>query len=405
MPNALIFSPGLDGHRQVYVFVIANVLQELGFNIIIAGNSKQITTNSFYIDKLRKKPEITFVNTCDYAGGGLKITLPQFLKLQKIHNIELTIFPEADHHIPLFISQVFRKKNRLKGRTIGIFMRPFYFYREKFVLDKLRLLKHFKSRWKHDEQLFYEFFLKKFHLLDVELSIDENYVSKQPGFKWLPDVFQDYADLIVHDEKPEQRIWIQKLNEFKEKNAGRFSILYFGTSQHRRGYDMLLKLAEESESCFIHCGLRDDKVKYEFDVNDIRSTLNKEGRLFETDEYIEDSLCVKYFFKSITHLILPYKNFFGSSGIMLQALNFGIPVLSTENGIIGHRIRKYNLGNTYNKNSFSSLKEEFDSFKNLNPDRFERDIKSYMNLQTPDQLKKVLINSFTNSGNVINVPF
>jgi hypothetical protein len=405
MPTALIFSPDLDGHRQVYVFVIVDVLQELGFKIVVAGNKKQRTSNSFYVDKLKKKPEVTIIDTSNYTDGGLEISFLEFLELQNRYKADLTIFPEADNHFPLFISQVFRKKNRLRGKVVGIFMRPFYYYRENFFLDKLRFLKHFPSRWKNDEQLFYEFFLKQFSLLDVALSIDENFVSHHPYFNWLPDVFQQYAELIVHDEKPEQRIWIERLNEFKEKNSQRFPVLYFGTAQKRRGYDTLLKLAQESESCFIHCGLKDDRVKFDYDTNEIRSQLEKEGRLFETNQYIEDSLCIEYFFKSVTHLILPYEIFFGSSGIMLQALNFGIPVLSSENGIIGHRIKKYSLGKTYVENGFASLKNGFDSYKKLDPHRFEDDIKSYMDFQTPDQLKKVLINSFTANEIPVRVPF
>jgi hypothetical protein len=404
MPNALIFSPDLDGHRQVYIYVIADVLEELGFQIFISGNKKQRTTNSFYINKILSNPNITYLDTSVYLGGGLKITLSEFLQLQNTFKIDLTIFPEADNHIPLFISSIIKKKSKLRGRVVAIFMRPFYFYRKKMFLDKLRFLKHFLSRWKNDEQLFYEFFIKKFNLVDVALSIDENYVSHNPNFRWLPDVFQQYVDLKIDDEKPEQRIWIEKFDKFKERNQDRFLILYFGTSQKRRGYDSLLRLAKETGSCFIHCGLRDNCIKYDYDINEIRSTLNNEGRLFETNEYIEDAVCIEYFFKSVTHLILPYKYFFGSSGIMLQALNLGIPVLSSNAGVIGHRIKKHNLGKTYNKNSFSSLKISFDSFKKLNPDIFESDIKSYMDFQTPRQLKNVLISSFTGRNIAVEIP-
>lgn len=404
MPNALIFSPYLDGHRQVYVFVITTILQELGFDIYIAGNLQEKITNSIYIDKLKTKSEITIIDTANYASGGLEISLNEFLEIQNKCKSDLTIFTEADHHFPLFISQIFGKKNKFRGKVVGIFMRPFYFYRDSTLLSTLKFLKHFPSRWKKDEQFFYDFFMARFHLLDVALCIDENFVSRHHTFKWLPDVFQQYAELILKtEENSEQKSWIGDLNAFTQKNKSRFIFLYFGTAQYRRGYDLVLKLAEETGGCFVHCGLRDDD-KFDKDILTIRTNLSDTGRLFETNEYIDDPCTIEHFFKSASHLILPYRKYFGSSGVMLQALSLGIPVLSPENGIIGKRIKNYRLGKTYTEKDWLSFKNQFESFKKIKPQIFEKDIHAYMDLQTTDQLKNVLTNSFTGSNLLVKQP-
>lgn len=399
--NALIYSPGFDGHRQVYIFVITHVLRELGFKVYIAGNVKQKVYNSFYIDKLKEQPEISFIDTGNYTKGGLGITIQEFLKIQNTFKSDLTIFPEADHHLHLLASQIFNKKNKLQGKTVGIFMRPFYFYESLSIIDKLKYLKHLPSRIKNDKSIFYNFLLRKFPLLDTALCIDENFVTHHPNIKWLPDVFQQYAESIMKDEKSEERVWIEKLDNFKESNKGRFHFLYFGTSQYRRGYDILLDLAKNTGGCFIHCGLRDDDVKFDYDTNALRSTLEKEGRLFETNQYLADPLTIEYFFKSITHLVLPYRKYYGSSGVMLQALGLGIPVLSPDSGIIGYRISNHKLGLTYNDHS---LNTQFSNFKNLNAGFFKNDIYNYMNFQTIEQLKNVLVNSFTDAKMLIRQP-
>lgn len=405
MQNVLIFSPGLDGHRQIYVFVMAHILQELDFNIFIAGNMQQKVSNSFYVDKLKQRPGITVLDTGNYAGGGLGITLTEFIGLQDKCRTDLTIFADADNHIPLFTSQILNKGNRLRGRVVGIFMRPFYYYRKRRLTDKLRFIKHFPSRWKNDEQLFYSFFLKRFSLLNVSLSIDENFVRNNANFTWLPDVFQQYAEAIIKpDEKSAQRHWIEKLGTFKEKNKSRFPFFYFGTAQYRRGYDTLLKLAEESGGCFIHCGLRDDDAKFSYDTDELISSLKKEDRFFETNEYIEDPVCIEYFFRSVSHLILPYRDFFGSSGVMLQALEYGIPVLAPDTGIIGYRIKKYNLGITYSDSDINSLTTQLNRFKEMNPKSFENDIKTYMNFQSVEQLRAVLVNSFVSANETLVQP-
>jgi hypothetical protein len=404
MQNALIFSPGLDGHRQVYVFVMAHILEECGFKIFIAANSQEKIVNSFYVNKLKERDNITFLDTSEYEGGGLDIKFSEFLALQNACKADLTIFTDASNHISLFISRIFNSK-KWSGKVVGIFMRPFYYYRPRRLLNTLKLLKHFSSRWNTDEELFYKFFLKKFSLLDVSLCIDDNIVNNSPNFTWLPDVFQQYAEVILKaDEKCEQRHWIEKLKAFKEKNKGRFSFFYFGTAQSRRGYDILLKLAEETGGCFIHCGLRDNHANFSYDPDKIISSLKKEDRFFETNEYIDDPLCIEYFFKSVTHLVLPYRNFFGSSGVMLQALRYGIPILAPDSGVMGYRIQKYHLGMTYTDSDMNSLRTQLEKFKRIDPKSCEIDIIAYMNLQSIEKLKKVLVHSFESSSKSFRQP-
>ncbi|HEY5370738.1 MAG TPA: hypothetical protein VIJ75_17265 [Hanamia sp.] len=405
MQNALIFSPSLDGHRQVYVFVISKILEELGFNITVASNMQEKIFNSFYIDKLKSNHKITIVDTSKYKEGGSKISLSEFINLQTISQANLTIFTEADDHIPLLTLQIFKRKGKLKGQVVGIFMRPFYYYRKSNLLNKLRFLKHFSSRWNTDRELFFEFFLKRFSLLDIAFSLDENFVSNHSNFKWLPDVFQQYAEVIIKpDEKSVQRLWIEKLKLFQEKNKTRFSFFYFGTAQFRRGYDVLLKLAEETGGCFIHCGLRDNDANFFYETSEIISRLKNEDRFFETNEYIEDPLCIEYFFRSVSHLVLPYRDFLGSSGVMLQALEYGIPILAPDTGIMGHRIKKYNLGITYSDSDINSLETQLKRFKGMNPKSFEKDIESYMNVQSTEQLKIVLAQSFVSENKTLSQP-
>ena len=116
MLNALIFSPDFDGHRQVYVFVIAHVLKELGFKIYVAGNTKRVISNSFYIDKLNRSLETKIIDTSRYAKGGVNITPAEFLELQNECEPDLTVFTEADYHIFLFVSQLFNKKEQIQGQ-------------------------------------------------------------------------------------------------------------------------------------------------------------------------------------------------------------------------------------------------------------------------------------------------
>lgn len=405
MKNALIFSPALDGHRQVHVFVMSYILEKSGFKIFIAGNLKEKISNSFYIENLKRRPEITFLDTSLYENGGVDITLKEFVQMQIHCNADLTIFAEGDHHFPLFIAQLFNKKKKLRGRVVSVFMRPYIFYRKNNFIKNLKFIKHFFSRWKIDEQLFYNFLLKNFSLLDVAITLDENLAAHNPQFKWVPDIYQKYVESIIDPGEPTvQEFWIEKLNEFKEQNKSRFRFLYFGTSQFRRGYDILLKLADETDGCFIHCGLRDNNVEHIYDINKIISKLKDEGRYFETNEYIKDPDCIGSFFKSATHLILPYRDFLGSSGVLLQALENRLPVLVPETGIIGYRVKKHNLGFTFVDSNMDSLFEKFTSFKDTDPKVFEKNIAEFMDLHSIQQFENAMTNAFINSELPVILP-
>ena len=404
MTNALIYSPGFDGHRQLYVFVLARILNDLGYFVHIAGNRKQNISNSFYINELEKWPAVEITDSSGYPEGGLGITHSQFLELQNRLRADLTILPEADHHLELLLSQWPGRRKRLRGRLYGIFLRPFYYYRELGMIDSLKYLKHLPSRWKRDDRLFHELLLDRLSLLDGAIYLDENYVRHHKRRIWIPDMFQQYADSVIQKTDSGQRRWIQILEEFMSRNTGRFVFLYFGTAQARRGYDIVMNLAEKNSGCFIHCGLRNDKERYSHDLNKLRLSLEDNGALLETNQFIEDPLCVESFFRAATHMILPYRDFYGSSGVMLQALSYGIPVLSPRRGIIGHRIEKYGLGLTYNDSDPADLDARFDLFRYQEPQSFKEKIESYMIYQTSSNLVRSLKEILAGNSDSVKLP-
>ena len=76
---------------------------------------------------------------------------------------------------------------------------------------------------------------------------------------------------------------------------------------------------------------------------------------------------------------------------MLQALTYGIPVLVPDEGIIGYRVKKHNLGLTYNGDC-NSLNEQFKKFKEIPKKSFADSIAQYMYHQSVIHLKEVLTN-------------
>jgi glycosyltransferase involved in cell wall biosynthesis len=395
MPNVLLFSSSFDGHRQVHAFVYTHILKKLGFTITIAGDFKKRMINSFYIDKLKEDSSISIINTASVWKADDENSITAFLEIQEKCKADLTLFAEADNHIRLFTAQIMRRK-RLKGKIVGLFFRPLYFYRKLNLLNKIRYFKRLPSRWRSDEALFHEFCLEKYKLLDTALYLDEKFVSYHKYGKLLPDVFQSYANRFLENEFSDQRIWIDRLNSFKERNKGKFIFLYFGTMQKRRGYDMLLKMAVENNACFVHCGLfYPDELSGSTTIR-LRQILQSRQCLLETNEYIIDPTTIESFFRSTDHLILPYQNSLGSSGVMLQALEYGIPCLMPDTGVPGYLIKKYNLGLTYNYTT-ELLEDQFKKFIKIPKSDFKESINEYMKSQTPEELEKILTEVFAQS--------
>ena len=121
MTRALIYSPGFDGHRQIYIYVLSQILNELGCIVYIAGNTEQKVSNSFYINELSKWANVKIINTGNFAEGGLRISHAQLRALQDELSVDVTILPEADHHLELLASQIPRRKSRFGERCMGFF--------------------------------------------------------------------------------------------------------------------------------------------------------------------------------------------------------------------------------------------------------------------------------------------
>jgi len=396
LPNALIFSPNFNGHRQLHAFVYSCILRKIGYDIFIAGSFTTLDNSHAYTYMLAQDEKIIKINTSHYPEHGMKISNFDFLKLQNEHKIDLTVFVEADNQISLIISQLICKNSRFRGKTVGLFLRPWYFYDKYNFKNSLVYIKGLRHTWKTDSdpRFFHKYLNSTFKLLDVSLYLDEFVVSKQRRSIYIPDIWQQYMNEVLREENPQQRIWIDRLGRFKKINPKSFIILYFGTAQKRRGYDDLLKLAVDNDTCFVHCGLMSYKDNYDLDVDEYRGILEKRGKLFETNEFITDTDCIHYYFKSVTHMVLPYDDsFFGSSGIMLQALGYGIPVLVRDAGLVGGLVKKYKLGLTY---GHDTLQKQFLEFKNRPCETFLNSITKYMEQQSLDKFESVLLKAFKN---------
>ena len=220
--------------------------------------------------------------------------------------------------------------------------------------------------------------------------LDEYFVEKHTKIhQWIPDLVFPLLPDDPNIAIAEQRLWEPQLACFLKKNIGKEILLYFGEAQPRRGYDTLLKLTCEEKFCFIHCGLSSYPEKYEVDIRELKNYLDSQSLLFETNAFIQCYQTMQLFFNACKYVVLPYRRHFGSSGVMLQAVHFGKPVLVSNQGLMAARTQQHHLGLTYYHDDYEDLKEQLKILKETS-NEFSNDLVRYKQIFSPQKVMEIL---------------
>ncbi|WP_421764129.1 glycosyltransferase [Ekhidna sp.] len=186
--------------------------------------------------------------------------------------------------------------------------------------------------------------------------------SKNIVFAHLDDRIKD------NNYFPQERLGIRHLflpdpspatkpaTEIQNVTNNKVKILIVGTQTKRKGFDELVKLLKHSPLVlngiqFQFVGrLSKDTEKYRSFVQAIKSDTFQWEEGFVTEERM------MYNYQNCHYVILPYdKSFNASSGVMAYATSFGKPLISTTHGCIGYRVKKYEMGMSYNYGDISGL--------------------------------------------------
>jgi len=394
--NALYFSPYLDGHRASYCQYFLKILIKYFKTIFVVTNNTELSpVHQAMLQPFIDTGQVKLIRIKDEFN----ISTEEFIALQDKLKVDLTIIQEADNYLSLFNQQIKKDGRRLRGKNIGIFLRSYnYIYRRQiysspwsYWKDGVHRWKHIDKRWDADSIFFHEFLLPKFHLLDRAICLDEYFVNQHRlPHVWMPDIYFSLEEENSTNPTAELARYQEPFERFIVENREREKILYFGAANSRRGFDTLLKLAIDENGCFIHCGLATLSMKYQYNVEDMKALLNKEGRFFEIDAFLLSRLAVKMFFQNVNYVVMPYHRHLGSSGVMLLALNYGKPVLVPDIGLMAKRVKDNSLGMVYRHESYEDLRNKFIELKNQPIDQYRPTIQKFMTRFTNEQILGVI---------------
>lgn len=396
--TVLLYSPEVIGHPRVYCRAIADALQGYPCKIVVAIGFTAECGLSESIDLLPlvDRENLTLVETRLFSeSGSSSLTAEEIRSLQCTFAVDVTLFVEADKSNVEFVRIAEGSAPRLLGRNLGIFANTAEWYpgEDSFTGEPIRLVgptiratlgrakRAIFGRKKHP-RYFYKHTVIKAGVLDEVLVKDERLAKWfGPPVYWMPEISRPLDTRESDSDDVEFTSRQQELRRFLATNGGREPVLYFGDAAFYKGYDWFLKFVLDNPStCALHPGRTyDDRERCRFDLNveSMRSALRAQGRLLETNSYVASQRVKALFFSSIRLYITTHRLALSSS-TMIQAAEFGKPVLVPDRGLIGHRAKTYGIGDVYGYGDLNDLSTVARGLWSSDLERYEAPLKSFV---------------------------
>lgn len=395
--TVLLYSPNLDGHPQVYCRVIGDILLEHGAELIIAAGISDGWADKWPdLKPFSTHDNVQVTSTFKYsASGSAHLKAEELQSIQENFGVDSTLFIEPEFFRDEFVRISRREVRKLWGYNAGIFGATTLWYPgEEFYSG--RKIRHFEGSLRNNlgklkrrlfqpwtfDRYFFEKVLVENRLLDAVIVKDERVAERFKGqVSWLPEIYKVFNAL--GDDEGDQQYG--RLKPAFEDFTSRFSpddlVIFFGAGAWYKGYDYFLQLlAKDNSSAGIHAGAPIRHVpgkQFVGEPEPTRDTLLKEGRLFETNGYVESKKFIEDVFKSCRRFVSTHR-LTVSSGTMLQALDHGLPVLVPDSGLVGYRARKNKLGRTYQYGNIQDLVNQWIAFRQEPVESFQTALNAFM---------------------------
>jgi glycosyltransferase involved in cell wall biosynthesis len=396
--RVFIYCADISGHRHLYSAYVIRFYLQNGYTMFFcyagkvsrihsSGKMEYTPEESLYLERCREEKQVFFKNICYRLNNTYK-QLDLIRSIQAEIQPLISVFIDGDILKWLFWRQMLPWQPRLVGRNFCIMcLSEFIYYPvknklkllgelavvfKKFFTDRLDLTasRYFVEKFPLMNRLFF-WCLCRYNLVAGAFCPDEKLVEQYDHKRmiFLPELMVSNLEEKVDEKKSR---FYKKIKEqyrnFLDEHKEKLVLLMFGDLEPRKGYDLLLKLAAHDSSCVC---VRFGRTKQNYSPTR-ESIIDKEKlileeRLFELDVYLDSRELIDFIFSTVSFLILPYKKYDRTSGVMMDALRRGLPVLTHNRGVMANIVRQYNVGRVFKEGNFPSLAREFAIFKN----RFE----------------------------------
>jgi hypothetical protein len=311
-----------------------------------------------YLEIFQGEPRVHLINICDELEG-VKNELNFIRKLQEELEPTVSLFIDGDILKYMFLRQLLPWQKRLFRNNFSFICLSEFIH---VPVGRFQALKelwffiyhHFINRhiFVHRVNfvakfpLLNKFFLRclcRFNLLTAVFCPDIGLVEQlgHPRVLFLPE--PNTNNLKAKNTTKKSSFYTRvksQYQDFLEKNRGKHVLLMFGDLESRKGYDLLLQLAARDPGCVC---VRFGRTKGDYTATWAailgKEKLLLEDRLFEVDTYIESQELIDFIFSTVRFMILPYKKYYRTSGVLIDVLRRGLPVLTSDKGAMAHIVK------------------------------------------------------------------
>ncbi|MBT7065123.1 MAG: hypothetical protein HN919_02385 [Verrucomicrobia bacterium] len=190
-----------------------------------------------------------------------------------------------------------------------------------------------------------------------------------PSEKWIPIAEFGHCGIDKQGESsavhPRWQRLAAELEAFLARHRDKTVLLAFGDLEPRKGFDRLLRLAASfSDTVCVRVGRTKPGYTPTWEAVTAKEQLVLQDRILEIDTFIDDTRLVERVLSCADFVVLPYRDFYRTSGVFVEALWRRQPALVPDRGVMGYRVKKYGLGLTYDDARQENLEAAFVDFRN-----------------------------------------
>ena len=417
--SALIYCADITGHRHLHSAYFIRFLLNRGYvvyfcyagrvSILISrGRMGYKRLTSPYLEVFQENPRVHFIDICDELSAA-KNELNFIVKLQRKLEPTVSLFIDGDILKYTLLKQLLPWQKRLSGLNFSTLCLSEFIY---LPVGRFQVLKElwlfiyhqltnpiiffhrveFVETFPLLNKLFF-YCLCRFNLLTAAFCPDAKLVNmfKHRRVLFLPELVTGHLEVKITGEKASfyNRIKSHYI-DFLEKHSGKHVLLMFGDLESRKGYDLLLQLAAHYPDCICaRFGRTKKGYSPTWETIVSKEKLLMEDRLFEVDTFIESKELVNFIFSTVGFMILPYKKYYRTSSVLIEVLRRGLPVLTSDNGVMAYIVKYYRVGRVFRDDNLIELQRAFAYFKQ-NYKVYLKNIEKFNITYSNENIEKIL---------------
>jgi glycosyltransferase involved in cell wall biosynthesis len=366
----------MDGHRQNYCCVVSDWFLRNGFTVVLAAGRLQDgipAVDSLIIRDLSNRAGVIILDLGDTVGSHLERSkwVRLLLDLEKRFTPEWTFLPTGDE-LRISLSGMGNGRTSQRTKRAAIFISANHLYPRyprdlsihSLLKRPVRWLRWLRDRYRE------HVLLRDYTIPDMGLDLllhtnqDFQFLLGNGRFHYIPEIYRCWG-FDMQTGQAEISKWQAAYQQFLAKHPGKEVVLFYGIRAARKGYDELLRLTlNVPDTLFVSCGRPSGDNRFDYDVDSMRSDLSAQGRIFEMDlPFLPHNDFEDFLFSTCNFITMPYRDWYGLSGVMHQAAKAAKPVLVPDTGYFSSMVTRSGIGMTYCHKDYADLSRRFEMMR------------------------------------------